>query len=105
MGFVISTKLAQATHAKKGGQVPFSSCLFSLCDEAAWSAPQSSTKQQGKNVPAEVMNNIMTISHFFIAAKIHYHLKNKWKIRTEAPPVLQEDFPADRFANYSGSSI
>jgi hypothetical protein len=67
MGFVNSTEPAQEAQAKNGEQVPWVRCFPWL---VSWSAQQSSTLQQGINVPAAVIMNNKKTSHFFIRAKI-----------------------------------
>lgn len=69
MGFKRTTNPGQVAHEKKGEQVPSALC-FSWFADAAWSAQQSLTPQQGTNVPAAVIKNNMITTHRFIGTKV-----------------------------------
>jgi len=69
IGVVSTTHPGQVVQAKKGEQVPSFVCFCWLEELACCSAQQSSTLQQGINVPAVIMKRSIMASHLFIHRK------------------------------------
>jgi len=68
IGLAISAKLGQDEHAKNGGHAAGCDSL-SFSDAALSSTVQSSTMQQGTNVPASDITNKRNVKHLIMKDK------------------------------------
>lgn len=69
MVFVTTTEPGQVAQEKNGEQAPSSLCLSWLLVLLGWSAQQSSTPQQGINVPAATTRINIVANHFFTSCE------------------------------------